>query len=231
MSLIVYLESLDGPSAGTYFLLENGTVLGRTKADIILKDSKVSSSHAKVSVDAAGRYFMVDLDSANGLTIGDQRVKRVSLLTGLVFQIGRLSFRVHEGGTQDIERLGILKPWRSRLIELLKPINLKDDYIANSGRPFVPAVQLDFIQGIQNSQSITFYYGPRLVGRRSLDLEIFDPEAPEKVFELIPQGRSAKVHVFDPQKVLINNCSLSEHLLATGDLISFGNTLIQVTYV
>lgn len=231
MGMIVYLESLDGPTQGSLFLLENGSVLGRSRGDIILKDSKISSSHAKVSVDAMGRYTMIDLDSANGLTVGEQRVKKVSLLQGLVFKIGRLSFRVHEGAIQDIERLNIIKPWRSRLSELLNKVELKDQEIKGSGRPFIPAIKLEFIQGIQYAQSVTFYYGPRLAGKHALDLELLDPEAPERAFEIIPQGRSAKIKVYNPEKVLINNYSLADHVLSEGDLIGLGSSLIQVSYV
>ncbi|HPI40827.1 MAG TPA: FHA domain-containing protein, partial [Pseudobdellovibrionaceae bacterium] len=231
MEKIYYLEGLEGPLAGGYYLLENGTTFGRSQGDIILKDSKVSTSHAKVVVDAAGRYFVLDLDSGNGLFLGDQRVKKVSLLSGVVFQIGRSAFKVHEGAIQDIERLGIIRPWRSRLISLLENVTLKDDYIKGNGLPFIPAIKLEFIQGIQLSQSETFYYGPRMVGQKSLDLELLDPKAPEKAFLLIPQGRSAKIKIFDSQKVLINNQPLKEHNLREGDIIGFGSSLIQVSYV
>ncbi len=231
MGLIIYVEAIDGPQKGTLYLLENGTTFGRSQGDIILKDSKVSSLHAKVDVDSAGRYSLLDLNSANGLWIGEQKVKKISLLPGLVFNVGRFSFKVHEAATQDIDRLGLVKPWKSRLHDLLSEVTVKNQPLQDRGLPFVPALHLEFIQGIQSTQSITFYYGPRQIGRSSLDLELLDPQAPDQAFEVIPQGRSCKIKIFDPQKVLINNHSLKEHLLNEGDLICIGNTLIQVSYI
>jgi hypothetical protein len=63
-------------------------VLGRSKdADIQVADPNVSRRHAEVRQEGA-TYWLVDLDSTNGIEVRGKRVKRLKLEDGARFTIG-----------------------------------------------------------------------------------------------------------------------------------------------
>ena len=64
------------------------TVLGRSKdSDIQIEDSNVSRRHAEVRQEGTA-YWIVDLDSTNGVEINGRRVKRAKLDNGDTITIG-----------------------------------------------------------------------------------------------------------------------------------------------
>ncbi|HEY0417649.1 MAG TPA: DUF3662 and FHA domain-containing protein [Gaiellaceae bacterium] len=63
-------------------------VLGRSRdADIQVNDPNVSRRHAELRQEGA-TYWLVDLDSTNGIEVGGKRVKRLKLEDGTRFTIG-----------------------------------------------------------------------------------------------------------------------------------------------
>ncbi|HET7449642.1 MAG TPA: DUF3662 and FHA domain-containing protein [Gaiellaceae bacterium] len=63
-------------------------VIGRSKdADVQVTDPNVSRRHAELHQEGA-TYWLVDLDSTNGVEVGGKRVKRLKLEDGSRFTIG-----------------------------------------------------------------------------------------------------------------------------------------------
>ena len=63
-------------------------MIGRSKdADVQVTDPNVSRRHAEVRQEGA-TYWLVDLDSTNGVEVGGKRVKRLKLEDGSRFTIG-----------------------------------------------------------------------------------------------------------------------------------------------
>jgi predicted component of type VI protein secretion system len=63
-------------------------VIGRSKdADVQVTDPNVSRRHAEVHQEGA-TYWLVDLDSTNGVEVRGKRVKRLKLEDGSRFTIG-----------------------------------------------------------------------------------------------------------------------------------------------
>jgi hypothetical protein len=63
-------------------------VIGRSKdADVQVTDPNVSRRHAEIRQEGA-TYWLVDLDSTNGIEVGGKRVKRLKLEDGSRFTIG-----------------------------------------------------------------------------------------------------------------------------------------------
>jgi pSer/pThr/pTyr-binding forkhead associated (FHA) protein len=63
-------------------------VLGRSKdADLQVVDPNVSRRHAELRQEGA-TYWLVDLDSTNGIEVGGKRVKRLKLEDGTRFTLG-----------------------------------------------------------------------------------------------------------------------------------------------
>jgi pSer/pThr/pTyr-binding forkhead associated (FHA) protein len=63
-------------------------VLGRSKdADLQLADPNASRRHAELRQEGA-TYWLIDLDSTNGIEVKGKRVKRAKLEDGMRFTIG-----------------------------------------------------------------------------------------------------------------------------------------------
>lgn len=63
-------------------------VIGRSKeADVQVTDPNVSRRHAELRQEGA-TYWLIDLDSTNGVEVGGKRVKRLKLEDGTRFTIG-----------------------------------------------------------------------------------------------------------------------------------------------
>jgi hypothetical protein len=71
-------------------VLTGRLVIGRSKrCDIRIKDGSISSMHAAIEKATDG-YYVVDLDSTNGIRVDGQRVKREKVSPGRIVQLGRL---------------------------------------------------------------------------------------------------------------------------------------------
>jgi pSer/pThr/pTyr-binding forkhead associated (FHA) protein len=230
--MITFIEFVEGPDAGVRLRVAPNLTLGRSKADIIIRDPKISGTHAQVQSDARGQLLLIDLDSANGLYINGLRVKKVAFLHGVIFSIGRTQFRVVQAEgvdkSQEVERID---GWCSALRDSLINAECNNQTISDKFLSFSPTIKLNFIEGIQAESEIILGYGPRKFGSDSLDIEILDKDAPKEAFEIHPQEGAAEFINKAPGHVYINEKSISNKIIQEGDLISFGSTLIKISYL
>ncbi len=90
----VIVTVIAGPSKGTVHRLEKPrVVIGRSDADMDLKDPEVSRWHCAIEVK--GRIVRLrDLDSTNGTYFEEERVRAAELLNNAEFRIGTSILRV-----------------------------------------------------------------------------------------------------------------------------------------
>lgn len=229
--MVTFIEIIEGANEGSRFKIEEGLTLGRTRADIIVKDPKISGTHAEIQLDGKGQLVLVDRDSANGIHISGRRVKKVALLPGVIFEVGRTQFRVvtvEEELAIDFSRI---ITWRSILQDRLNRGNSGYESKNISINSIAPVLRLQFIQGIQADEEVILGYGPRMAGAESLDIELWEEEAPAKAFELVPGPGVVQLNVLAPGKVTVNKKVVTSEVLRDGDLIGVGNTLIKVSYL
>jgi pSer/pThr/pTyr-binding forkhead associated (FHA) protein len=89
------LEVVNGNEAGKIFEFSQKMIVGRSKADIPLKDGKVSRQHASIEKTAEG-YLYTDLNSMNGSFINGVPIQSKLLAAGDVITIGECMIRVIE---------------------------------------------------------------------------------------------------------------------------------------
>ncbi len=89
------LEVVNGDQAGKSFELSQKMILGRSKADIPLKDGKVSRQHASIEETAEGHLYR-DLNSTNGSFINGASIQSKLLAPGDVITVGETMIRVIE---------------------------------------------------------------------------------------------------------------------------------------
>lgn len=229
--MVTFIEVLTGADEGLKFKAEAGIQIGRSKGHVILNDSKISGLHAEVQIDARGQLVLIDLDSSNGLIINGRNVKRIALLPGVVFELGRTQLKVFQMEELDAEAYGAVITWRTTLREELPKLEGHNVLPPNPPEPFVAALRLNFIQGVQADQAIVLGYGPRWAGSLSMDVELLDEEAPEKAFVIEPGPGVAFIKSLAPTRVYLNQKLFDKEPLNDGDQVSFGNTIILVSYL
>ncbi|MFN7729750.1 MAG: FHA domain-containing protein [Bdellovibrio sp.] len=231
--MLVYLEILDGPSAGQRHPVWEGVRIGRSTGEVLLDDAKVSSLHAQVEADKRGSLVLADRDSANGLKINGNKVKRVALLLGVRFQVGRTTLRVAEiSDEKPPERVIPIqtRAWKDVLLEKVPIRANKNRDNSMTVEAFRPALQLDFIEGQQMDHQVLLGYGPRRFGSDVLDVELIEPLCPPLAFEIRSEGGAAYFKTQYPKLVLLNDVATTEAPLKEGDRIRIGQTLIQVSF-
>lgn len=248
MSLKLVAKS--GPLQGESFPLESNMVIGRSNAAINLNDPKVSSAHAVIS-RTGDNWLVMDNDSKNGIRDGEgARVREVILTPGALFSVGDSTFEVlsdapaapipvpeaeHPGPRQEGGGGGRsnhqVKHWNDVLAEFLesKADQFQDSVIAIA--PLEPALILEFVRGVQVNSKWILGFGPRRVGRASLDLPIWEPGAPDICFEIHPNSEGIIFKTGHPNIVHLNGRKIDREALRMGDTIKIMDTLIEVDFV
>jgi hypothetical protein len=110
---------LGGPLVGRDFELAHGAVVGRDPdCEVVLEASSISRRHARFERRGAS-WFVVDLDSRNGVAVGGERVARAELfdLDELALGDVPLRFRLMSGesdGGPVLEGEELLESARAR---------------------------------------------------------------------------------------------------------------------
>jgi hypothetical protein len=85
---------LSGPDVGMSFEVVAGSKLGRASdCAVVLRHGSVSRHHAHLELDG-GSWWVVDLDSRNGLHVDGERVLRAAIADGGEFMLGEVSMRL-----------------------------------------------------------------------------------------------------------------------------------------
>ncbi len=234
---VLLIES--GPAKGSKFEVNKRIVIGRGKADIRLTDSKVSSRHALIEQNRLGQWWLKDNNSRNGTKVNGVKIQGVELKANLTFSIGESLFKV-----QEIQDYKAAHKWSAKLSSRPKIQGWREDLTKEINKilknlpegqelplPFTKPVRLQFLQGQQMDQEWFLGYGPRYAGRDSLDLEILDASAPRNCFSITPFDKGALFKTDHPDQVLLNSKSISAERLKEGDIISVGETKLQVTFI
>lgn len=233
--MALFLEITKGPGEGQKFRIFNGTRIGRTTGEILIQDPRVSGLHAQVEEDENGKLFLVDRGSANGIRIAERKVMKVAMMPGVSFRIGQSFFKVVEffvdpAAAEPQEEA--LTGWKKALILELPKMEARNSTQRSRVLAFDPAVELQFLEGIQADTKIVLGYGPRKAGSDVLDIELHDPEAPDIAFEISPdRDGSVRFQTNYPDQVRLNNESVSSDILKSGDRIQVGSSLIEVRFV
>lgn len=88
---------VDGKASKSYRLDGKAVVIGRAKgAGVKLEDASVSNEHVKLEL-RLGKFTATDLKSRNGLVVNGRKLRRASLKSGDVIQLGTATLRIDCG--------------------------------------------------------------------------------------------------------------------------------------
>jgi len=93
---MILVEVCNGPQQGQRFELLADDVLGRVRScAVVVKHASISRRHARIERAEDG-WFLVDLESVNGIRAGGRRVERAPLLEGEEVALGEVRLLVLE---------------------------------------------------------------------------------------------------------------------------------------
>ncbi len=217
----LYLDVAEGPDEGKKFSLTERTSVGRRDANILLNDPKLSGIHAYFDFTEDTGWFVEDNKSRNGVWVNGLKEMKMVLKNGDTVQIGdtKMLCRMLDAGLFSFSDKFYV--WIEGLYKKVK--NKKTDV-----KLINPEVRLKVIQGVQYGHTWDIYFGPRKAGRNSTDINLYDDSAPEKAFEIRLKGQYAYFYTELESVVKMNGRSVKEKQFTPGDVISFGETKIQV---
>ncbi len=234
--MAIYFEAMSGPYKGESFLVKEGYEIGRARGQVLLrKDPKVSSTHALVRRNKRKQLVLVDQKSANGIKVHGQKVRKVTLLNGMTFELGRTLFKViFKEGVDSRDEAAPEIPKEEHWISVLRsevPALVSRREIPSSAlKAFEPALELSFVQGIQADKKVYLGYGPREFGSDTLDVELEETTAPPIAFEIVPTNVGIEFRTKYPKIVLFNEAPIEAQMVKEGDSIRVGQTLIKIGF-
>ncbi|MCR4317880.1 MAG: FHA domain-containing protein [Planctomycetes bacterium] len=86
------LECKSGALVGEVFKLEGSSLtFGRKKTNgVVVPDNGISGAHAEIQATAGG-YFIYDLESTNGTTVGGKKIKKQRIYNGDIIILGEVA--------------------------------------------------------------------------------------------------------------------------------------------
>lgn len=238
---------MSGSQKGSRTRLHDGFVIGRRDGDLTIRDSKLSSKHARVEARPDGSFWLIDMGSANGIkTPSGERIRELELEPGIIFTLGRtqltvvttenLSFSDSDEAVTSIMTDTVTRTYWDSIRELaekaLKKTQSELPALRKEIAAFSPVVRLRFTQGLQTGTEWILGYGPRMVGSGSIDLHLEDASLPAICFRLIPEdeGTSVRFKNESDRAVKLNGAWVEEATLNSGDMIDIMTTQIQVVF-
>ncbi|NRA76459.1 MAG: FHA domain-containing protein [Planctomycetes bacterium] len=104
MTVPLTLRFRDSVGDHQHQITSGQTIIGRTEVcDLFINDDTISRNHARI-IEQDGAFLLEDLESRNGVFVGDRPVKSVALRPGMVLRLGNVSILIDEtdGSTFNI---------------------------------------------------------------------------------------------------------------------------------
>ena len=183
-----------------------------------------------------------------------KKTKQIILRPGVEFQLGQTKIRVEAfektrkpQPVEDLPPLPENAPTPETEAEEVEPIEVPPpewpdffhDFVSSTRSkikdkqkdliPFPGMLQLKFLRGPHIDTVWSMGYGPRIVGRGSLDFPLYDDDVPDLAFRIRSKGADILIETPHSKLVRLNEKFVSTEELSDGDLISVGTSLIQVS--
>ncbi|MES2802440.1 MAG: hypothetical protein V4654_08105 [Bdellovibrionota bacterium] len=210
------LQVLDGHHKGQIIAMRENYIFSSG----YFGDPEMATVHAEIYLDTNFLWKIRAL-GGNKIRAGSSEGVSLSLISGLIFHMGQTGFKVLEKPKSSSPN------WEEALVEFLE---------ADSWEPiltefffYLYPVRLTFLQGPQTDEFYTLSYGPRTLGFNSLDLNIKDPTQPGQIAKFFQVGETAYIETLCGDKILINGHPFTQHPIESGDQLSFGANLVELS--
>lgn len=211
-------------------LTKSMTTIGRRQTDIILDDSKASSSHAEL-IHKNNQYVLVDKQSTNGTFVNRRPISEHLLADQDVIEIGNSTLcffkdlRDFHGESaeftlsksaqskEDVEKTEATKPTTTRTVTQLE-------------------TRMAILEGPNKGQTFKFRKSHVLIGRAEADLILLDLDT-SRSHCLIEVLSPTVIYIRDLDSTngtYLNGKKILSEKISSGDKIRLGNTEIKVEF-
>jgi len=232
------LEFTDGSEKGRQIpLLHFRTVLGRKFGDVLIRDLKVSSTHAALEY-RGGAFHVIDLGSSNGTYINGGRVRDQLLEPGTEVRIGMSAFHVRLDVAQAVKlaagrprEMSASEGGLSQLLdrEFFHP-ELLGGKLAHAEVPEpLNVVYLKVLTGPDRGKEYSMDKATILLGRREADVAIADQDVSRKhaLMERQEGGQYLLRDLASTNGTFVNDRRITNSVLSEGDRIRVGGTTLS----
>ena len=144
-------------------LRRDGTIFGREKADIIIDDTEVSSTHFQIqNIDES--YHIFDMNSSNGTFLNDQKIIKATLKEGDELRVGQTKFHFSLKEEKSVRNIPtLLQGSQSKSHNSIVDTLIAEELQSNRSVLFVVKI----VYGNGESESVDISQRETFVGRAS----------------------------------------------------------------
>jgi pSer/pThr/pTyr-binding forkhead associated (FHA) protein len=221
---------------GKHAPVQKSVIIGRGPGTLSLSDSKISGKHAEIVPNADGGWRLKDLGSTNGILLDGKKVPALDLLPGTTFTLGQTLLTVELVAEKVPEMPPRPEPpkeahWSEFFAEFIQKTSEKVKSRPRKVEAFQNVLRLRWLRGVQIEWDWYIGYGPREFGAGSIDFPIYDENAMDLSFRIKPSPSGPLLECAKGNTVLLNKKPVTAEVLNHGDLIAFGDSLIEVNFV
>ncbi|MDB5038550.1 MAG: hypothetical protein JWQ35_2078 [Bacteriovoracaceae bacterium] len=207
-------------------LTKDITTIGRKQADIILEDSKISSTHAEIRREGP-KFFLKDLKSTNGTFLNRKPVTKCELSDQDVIEVGSCTLCFYE----DSREFNGASPEISMRQKVEKETTKTKEIITNSKTLQQLPVKIHILKGPDQGKKFTFRKSHILIGRKDADVMLLDVDI-SRAHAMIEVFGGSSIFLRDLESTngtFLNGRKIQCEKIHTGDEIGMGNTKLNVT--
>lgn len=229
MEKVPIFEIQDGPQKGERYLISAGQVLGGSKADIQIKNNHIDDLGCVVQQQGEGKFALFSQRNESPLTINDRRVKKVSLLPGVLFTVGVTSIKVLYIDQVDAEKLSQKDLWKNELQKMLGDLSFENNFKNIKPNNLNRPLKIEFTLGPLLQEIHEIGYLPRTFGMAQVSFDLQDLSLPREVFQLTVEKDDIFVSHLSSIPVFVNDKKIeAKTKLKMNDRISCGNTELRI---
>lgn len=234
------VKFLSGPEEGRMVpILYSRTTLGRKFGDLIVRDTKVSGTHASIELQR-GKFRVVDLGSSNGTFVKGEQVKEGMVEPGEEIQIGLTTMTLVIDPSHAARLLSERPPTVTREAGGLKDMLEREVFQASVATQMVDGpgkkkktICLLVIEGPQKGKQFDFMESRFVIGRVGADLNLSDHDVSRK-HALVERDSSGQIILRDLASgngTFLNTRRITNAVLSEGDRIQVGSSILQFSEV
>lgn len=206
------------------------TIFGREKADILINDKAVSSTHCQIQY-IEGNYHVFDMNSSNGTFVNKQKIKRQQLSSGDVVTIGSTLFSFELSDEKAVKNVSSVMGHKKSQTDV--KMNIAADLIKNQQtEKHLWGLELVIVYPDRQTQQMQISQNSILLGRGSsfADFEK-DPQISRKHL-IIKVNESGEVFAEDQGSTngsfLNGNKIQGIHMVRPTDEVTIGGCTVKI---
>lgn len=207
-------------------LTKDVMTIGRKQADILLDDSKVSSTHAQI--ERKGMNFILkDLKSTNGTFLNRKQITNETLADQDIIEIGNTTLCFYEDMRefhgQNEESVKIQKKPENDLTRTR-------EIVTQSKTLRQSLVKISVVEGPDKGKKFSFKKTHIIIGRKDADVTLLDVDT-SRAHAMIEVFSLNSIFLRDLDSTngtFLNGKKISAEKLKSGDEINVGNTRIII---